>query len=174
MAFSKMNTEDGGSMTSNFRVGLGYDVHRLVAGRKCVIGGVPFDHDKGPLGHSDADVLLHAICDALLGAVGLGDIGDHFPDSDARYKDADSKVLLKECYAKVKAKGYVLNNLDTILVCETPKIKNQRETIKNTIAKILEVDSSLVSIKATTEEKMGLTGSGEAIAAWATVSIVSG
>ncbi len=156
----------------NFRIGIGYDVHRLVADRPCIIGGVKFDHDKGLLGHSDADVLLHAICDALLGAANLGDIGDHFPDTDPRYKNVDSKVLLKDCYAMVKHKGYKLNNLDTVIVCERPKIKKHREAIRQSVAALLEADTDLVSIKATTEEKMGFTGREEGIAAWAYVSLV--
>lgn len=155
----------------SFRVGMGYDVHRLEKGRPCVIGGVVFDHDFGPLGHSDGDVLLHAICDALLGAANLGDLGDHFPDTDARLKNADSKVLLKHCYDLVRKKGWRLNNLDTIVVCERPKIKPRREDIRRVLAKLLECDVDLVSVKATTEEKMGFTGSGEGIAAWAYVSL---
>lgn len=157
---------------TDFRVGIGYDVHRLVAGRKCLIGGVLFDFHKGPLGHSDGDVLLHAICDALLGAANLGDMGDHFPPSDPKFKDADSNKMLSATYSLVTAKGYVLNNLDTVVVCEEPKIKPRREEIKNSVAKILSVDSDIISIKATTEEKMGFTGSGEGIAAWAYVSLL--
>ena len=156
----------------NFKIGMGYDVHRLEKGRPCVIGGVLFDCDFGPLGHSDGDVLLHAICDALLGAVNLGDIGDHFPDTDAKFKNADSKNLLKHCYDLILQKGYRLNNLDTVIVCEKPKIKPRREDIRKTVAELLQVDAELVSVKATTEEKMGFTGSGEGIAAWAYVSLV--
>lgn len=157
-----------------FRVGMGYDVHRLAAGRPCVIGGVNFDFDRGPLGHSDGDVLLHAICDALLGAANLGDIGQHFPDTDAQNKNRDSKVFLEHCYDLVLQKGYRLNNLDTVIVCEKPKIGAKRDEIRQVIAKILKVDADAVSIKATTEEKMGFTGSGEGIAAWAYLSLVSG
>lgn len=157
----------------NFRVGIGYDVHRLVAGRPCIIGGVTFDHEKGLQGHSDADVLLHAICDALLGAANLGDIGDHFPDTDPRYKGVDSKVLLKHCYELVTQKGYRLGNLDTVIVCERPKIKKNRELIRTAIAETLGVTSDLISIKATTEEKMGFTGREEGIAAWAYLSLVT-
>lgn len=156
----------------SFRVGIGYDVHRLEAGRKCVIGGVVFDCDFGPLGHSDGDVLLHAVCDALLGAANLGDIGDHFPDTDVQFKNADSKVLLKHCYGLVRKKGYRLNNLDTIVVCERPKIKPRRDDIRRVLSEILECDADLVSVKATTEEKMGFTGSGEGISAWAYVSLI--
>jgi 2-C-methyl-D-erythritol 2,4-cyclodiphosphate synthase len=156
----------------NFRVGTGYDVHRLEKGRPCVIGGVTFDHEYGPLGHSDGDVLLHAVCDALLGAANLGDIGDHFPDTDAKFKNADSKTLLEHCYGLVTKKGWRLNNLDTVVVCEKPKVKPQREEIRKTIAALLRADEERVSVKATTEEKMGFTGSGEGIAAWAYVSLV--
>lgn len=157
---------------TDFRVGIGYDVHRLVEGRKCLIGGVAFDFPKGPLGHSDGDVLLHAICDALLGAANLGDMGDHFPPSDPKFKNADSKEMLKATYDLVTDQGYVLNNLDTVVVCEDPKIKPRREEIKNSVAKILKASPNIISIKATTEEKMGFTGSGEGIAAWAYVSLI--
>lgn len=157
----------------NFRIGMGYDVHRMVEGRDCVIGGVTFDFDKGPLGHSDGDVLLHAICDALLGAAGLGDIGQHFPDTKSENKNLDSKIFLRLCYDLVLQKGYRLNNLDTIVVCERPKIGPRRDDIRSTVANVLQVDPDLISIKATTEEKMGFTGRGEGIAAWAYVSLVS-
>lgn len=151
----------------DLRIGIGYDVHRLVAGRRCVIGGVEFIHDKGLLGHSDADVLLHAICDALLGAANLGDLGRLFPDSDPQYKNADSKELLRICYAKIKDKGYRLHNLDTVIVCEGPKIGPRREEIQRLVAGILETTADNVSIKATSEEKLGFTGREEGIAAWA-------
>lgn len=157
-----------------FRIGMGYDVHRLVEGRQCIIGGVEFEHDRGLLGHSDADVLLHAICDALLGAVNLGDLGNLFPDTDPKFKNADSKELLRVCYDHVKKKGYCVNNLDTVIVCERPKINQRRDEIRNVIAGILEVDADLISVKATTEEKMGFTGREEGVAAWAYVSLVSG
>ena len=156
-----------------FRVGVGYDVHRLVEGRPCKIGGIIFDHNKGLLGHSDADVLLHAICDALLGAANLGDLGSLFPDTDERYKGADSRVLLKECYGRVKAKGYRLGNLDTVVVCEKPKLKPRREEIQAVLAELLESNLDSVSVKATTEEKLGFTGREEGIAAWAYVTIIA-
>lgn len=155
----------------NYRVGIGYDVHKLVADRPCIIGGIQFDHDKGLLGHSDADVLLHAICDALLGALNLGDLGELFPDTDPKYKDADSKELLKFCYQKVQDKGYQLNNLDTIIICERPKIKKRKSEIQNVIAELLSANPDVISIKATTEETMGFTGRGEGIKAWAYVSL---
>ena len=162
------------SKINQFRVGVGYDVHQMALGRPCVIGGVIFDFDKGPVGHSDGDVLLHAICDALLGAANLGDIGQHFPDSKNENKNRDSKFFLKYCYNLVLQKGYCLNNLDTVIVCERPKIGPRREEICRVVAEVLGVDVELVSIKATTEEKMGFTGSGEGIAAWAYVSLVKG
>ena len=152
---------------------MGYDVHRLVDGRDCIIGGLKFNHNKGLLGHSDADVLLHAICDALLGALSLGDLGTFFPDTDSQYKNANSRDLLKSCYAKVLEKGYILNNLDTIIVCEAPKIKNKRDEIRTIISQILNSPIDAISVKATTEEKMGFTGSGEGIAAWAYVSLIA-
>lgn len=157
----------------NFRVGMGYDVHRLVDGRDCIIGGLKFDHPQGLLGHSDADVLLHAISDALLGALSLGDLGTFFPDTDPQYKNANSRDLLKSCYAKVLEKGYQINNVDTIIVCETPKIKPKREEMRIGIAQILNCSLDRISVKATTEEKMGFTGRGEGISAWAYVSIIS-
>lgn len=156
----------------NYRVGIGYDVHRLEKGRRCVIGGVEFDYEYGPLGHSDGDVLLHAICDAILGAANLGDLGDHFPDTDAKFKNADSKNLLFHCYDLVKDKGYAINNIDTVIVCERPKVKPKREDIRQLIAQLLNLEIDQVSVKATTEEKMGFTGSGEGIAAWAYVSLI--
>ena len=153
----------------NFRVGIGYDVHRFAKGRRCIIGGIEFQHEQGLLGHSDADVLLHAICDALLGAANLGDIGDHFPPSDDQFKDADSTLLLKQSYALVQEKGYVLGNLDTVVICEKPKIKPKRQEIQRKIAHILDVEPDQVSIKATTEEGMGFTGSEQGIKAVAYV-----
>lgn len=153
----------------NFRIGQGFDVHEFVEGRPCVIGGVTFDFAKGLKGHSDADVLLHAICDALLGALALGDLGEHFPDTDSKWKGANSATLLKACYDKIKKENYQLANLDTIVVCEAPKLKGQREVIRQNIAKILDVEVGQISVKATTEEKMGYTGSGQGIKAYATV-----
>lgn len=150
---------------------MGYDVHQLVEGRPCIIGGVEFDFDKGLKGHSDADVLLHAICDALLGSVALGDLGTFFPDNDPQYKNADSKVLLKNCYDKVREKGFEISNLDTIVICEAPKINPRKNEIQKMVADILECDVEQVSIKATTEEKMGFTGLGQGIKAWAYVMV---
>ena len=141
-------------------------------GVRALLGGVTFDHDKGLLGHSDADVLLHAVCDALLGAANLGDIGGLFPDTDPQFKGMDSKKMLKICYEHVQKKGYELNNLDTVVVCERPKIKKRKDQIQTLIAEILDVDPDLISIKATTEEKMGFTGREEGIQSWAYVSLI--
>lgn len=159
-------------MTLAFRTGIGYDVHRMGEGKPCILGGVRFDHTSGPIGHSDADVVLHAISDALLGACALGDIGQHFPDTDPRWKGADSSQLLSHCYALACDKGYILGNLDTIIVCERPKIGPQREAIRDHLARLFGVDKEVISVKATTEEKMGFTGSGEGIAAWANILLV--
>ncbi|MBU0505179.1 2-C-methyl-D-erythritol 2,4-cyclodiphosphate synthase [bacterium] len=150
----------------NFRVGIGYDVHRFKEGRPCIIGGMELKHAKGLDGHSDADVLLHAICDSLLGAANLGDIGELFPDTDVQFKGADSKELLKISYDRVKEKGFTLGNLDTIVVCERPKLGPHKKEIAAKIAEILNVDSDLISVKATTEEKMGFTGKEEGIKAY--------
>ncbi len=155
-----------------FRVGMGFDVHRFAAGRPCKIGGVRFEHPQGPLGHSDADVLLHAVCDALLGALALGDLGEHFPDTDPLWQNADSRELLRQCYEKVLKRGYVLENLDTVVVCEGPKIKPKRAEIQSLIAGLLNVSPEQISDKATTEENMGYTGSGEGIQAWAYVLLI--
>ncbi len=155
-----------------YRFGFGYDVHQFTENRPCIIGGVTFDYSRGLKGHSDADVLLHAICDALLGALALGDIGHFFSDQDKQYQNADSKMFLKACYDKVIAKGYKINNLDTIIVCEAPKIGPLRESIRHVVAQILECDVDQISVKATTEEKMGFTGSGQGIASWAYVSLI--
>lgn len=155
----------------NIRTGIGYDVHKMREGRTCVIGGVVFDHPKGPLGHSDGDVLLHAVCDALLGAVNLGDLGDHFPDSDPAYKNADSRQLLQRCHEMVRRKGYEIVNLDAVVVCEEPRIKPLRHEIQACIARLLSVSPEVVSIKATTEDGMGITADGNAIKAWVSVLV---
>jgi 2-C-methyl-D-erythritol 2,4-cyclodiphosphate synthase len=152
-----------------YRIGSGIDIHQLVEGRKLWIGGVEIPHHKGALGHSDADVLLHAICDALLGALALGDIGVHFPDTDQAYKNIDSKILLKKTYELIKAKNYAIVNIDSSLCLENPKIKKYADRMKKTIAAILDMDEGDVSIKATTNEKMGYVGREEGIIAYATV-----
>ena len=153
------------------RIGHGFDVHALVVGRKCIIGGVEIAHEKGLDGHSDADVLLHAICDALLGAAALGDIGKHFPPTDATYKNADSRVLLRHVVALLKAKNYVVNNIDATVICEAPKLSPYTTLMCQNIASDCSVDVSQVNVKATTTEKLGFTGRGEGIAAEAVCTI---
>ena len=149
------------------RIGQGFDVHRLVAGRKLVIGGVEIAHDKGLLGHSDADVLLHAICDALLGAAALGDIGKHFPDTDARFKGIDSRELLRHVAALVKSKGYRVVNVDATIIAEAPRMAPHIAAMCTNIAADLGVAVDAVNVKATTTEQLGFTGRGEGIAAQA-------
>lgn len=156
-------------MNLNFRTGFGFDVHAFADGRKLIIGGIEIPHDKGLEGHSDADVLLHAICDAMLGALALGDIGIHFPNSDERWKDADSKKLLKHVKGLINSKGYELGNLDCVLAMEKPKISPYSEQIRSKIAEILESDIDQISIKATTTEKLGFVGRTEGVVAFATV-----
>ena len=153
----------------SYRIGSGIDVHQLVEGRPLWIGGVSIPHHKGALGHSDADVLLHAICDALLGALSLGDIGMHFPDTDAAYKNIDSKILLKKTYDLVRQKKYSIVNIDSSLCLESPKIKRYSGEMRKVIAGILDISIDDVSIKATTNEKMGFIGREEGVVAYATV-----
>ena len=155
------------------RIGHGFDVHKLVVGRKCIIGGVDIAHSKGLDGHSDADVLLHAICDALLGAAALGDIGIHFPPSDDTYKNADSRALLRHVVVLLKAKNYVVNNIDATVICEAPKLVSYTAQMCANIAADCSVDVSQVNVKATTTEKLGFTGRGEGIAAEAVCTIVT-
>ena len=150
------------------------DVHQLVEGRPLWIGGIMIPHHKGALGHSDADVLLHAICDALLGALALGDIGMHFPDSDTSYKNIDSKILLQKTYELVKQKNYSVVNIDSSLCLEAPKIKKYSAEMRKVIAGILDIREEDVSIKATTNEKMGFIGREEGLTAYATVLLKSG
>ncbi|MGB0345841.1 MAG: 2-C-methyl-D-erythritol 2,4-cyclodiphosphate synthase [Balneolaceae bacterium] len=149
------------------RIGYGFDTHQLVEGRKLILGGVEIPFEKGLLGHSDADVLLHAITDAILGAVALGDIGQHFPDNDPEFKDADSRVLLKHCYKLVKQEGFQIGNIDATIVAERPKLMPYMIQIRNTIAMDLGIALSQVSVKATTSEKMGFAGREEGITATA-------
>ena len=151
------------------RVGFGYDVHQLRDGRPCILGGVEIPHQKGPDGHSDADVLIHAICDALLGAANLRDIGFHFPDTDAAFKSADSKNLLEKTVFLVRQKGYELGNIDTTLVLEEPKINPHIERMRTTLAGVMGIPEDDISIKATTNEKMGFVGRKEGVAAYAVV-----
>ena len=140
------------------RIGNGYDVHKLVEGRKLMLGGVEIPHTKGVLGHSDGDVLLHAITDAIIGALGLGDIGLHFPDNDENLKDIDSAILLKKINNIMKEKNYRIVNLDSIIVIQKPKLRPHIDSIRDNIAKILEIEPELVNVKAKTEEKLGFTG----------------
>lgn len=155
------------------RIGSGIDFHQLVEGRELWIGGVLIPHHKGALGHSDADVLLHAICDALLGALGLGDIGTHFPDTDNTYKNIDSKILLQRTYDLITAKGYEIVNIDSTLCLEAPKIKPYVEVMQTCIASILKIEKNAISIKATTTETMGFTGREEGLVALATCLLSS-
>lgn len=143
------------------RIGHGYDVHKLVEGRDLILGGVKIDYEKGLLGHSDADVLLHAVSDALLGAAGLGDIGRHFPDTDPKYKGADSLGLLREVYRKISEKGYRVGNIDVTMIAQKPKLKDFIPRMQENIANAVGVTADRVNVKATTEEKLGFTGSGE-------------
>jgi 2-C-methyl-D-erythritol 2,4-cyclodiphosphate synthase len=149
------------------RIGQGFDVHALVPGRRCVIGGVDIPHDKGLLGHSDADVLLHAVCDALLGACALGDIGRHFPDGDPRLKGIDSRELLRRVAGLLREGGYVPVNVDATVICEMPRITPHAAKMVANIAQDLGIEETAVNVKATTTEKLGFTGRGEGIAAQA-------
>lgn len=140
------------------RIGNGYDVHVLTEGRKLVLGGVGIPHTKGVLGHSDGDVLVHAVMDAMLGALALGDIGKHFPDTDMKYENIDSTILLKRVKELIAERGYKIINLDSIIVLQKPKVKPYIEAMRKRIAEVLEIDVEQVSVKATTEEKLGFTG----------------
>jgi 2-C-methyl-D-erythritol 2,4-cyclodiphosphate synthase len=152
-----------------YRIGFGTDFHQLAEDRPFWLGGVRIPHSKGALGHSDADVLLHAICDALLGALNLGDIGRHFPDTDSSYKDIDSKILLKRTFQMVREKGFLVENLDSTVCLEAPKIMKYADDMRRIISGILDIGEDAVSIKATTTEKMGFVGRGEGVVAYAVV-----
>lgn len=153
----------------SYRIGYGIDFHQLVEGRKFILGGVHIPFEKGLLGHSDADVLLHAICDALLGALALGDIGVHFPDNNEAYKNADSRNLLAASYELIRKEGYRVVNIDSTVCLELPKIKPHTEEMQRIIAGILNITEKDISIKATTAEKMGFVGRGEGVVAYATI-----
>ena len=153
------------------RFGMGYDVHQLVENRKLIIGGVDIPYEKGLLGHSDADVLLHAISDALLGAAALGDIGKHFPDTDPCYKGADSLKLLEEVGNLLAAKGYVVGNVDATIVAQKPKMLPHIPQMRENIARVLRVDIDQINVRATTEEHLGFTGSGQGISSYAVAGI---
>ena len=154
------------------RIGLGYDVHQLVPDRPLWLGGIKIPHTLGLLGHSDADVLLHAICDALLGAAALGDIGKHFPDNDPQYKNIDSKILLRRCNELLSANGYRVGNIDSIIVAQRPKVGPYIPQMRQTIANILGIDPGAVSVKATTTEHLGFEGREEGISAHAVVLLL--
>ena len=156
----------------NYRIGIGYDVHRLVRGRKLMLGGVEVPYQRGLDGHSDADVVLHALCDALLGAIGKGDIGEHFPPTDKKYKNISSMELLGKVYQYVQDEGYVVNNIDIIVQAEEPKLKDYKPQMKFHIAYKLAVDESVVNIKATTQEGLGALGEKEGIACFASVLLI--
>lgn len=153
------------------RVGFGYDVHQWADNRPLILGGVTIPHHQGLMGHSDADVLLHAITDALLGSLALGDIGTHFPDTDPQYKGADSGLLLQKAYELIRSKRYFLVNLDATVIMERPKLLEHIPSIRHRISELLDVDVTRVSIKATTSEKMGFVGRGEGAASMATVLV---
>ncbi|MBQ5787345.1 MAG: 2-C-methyl-D-erythritol 2,4-cyclodiphosphate synthase [Oscillospiraceae bacterium] len=153
------------------RIGHGYDVHRLTEGRKLILGGVEIPYEKGLLGHSDADVLTHAVMDALLGAAGLGDIGRHFPDNDDRFLGADSLLLLKEVCRLLSVKGYRIGNVDVTVIAQRPKLMNFIPEMRRNLAGVMNVDEDAVNVKATTEEKLGFTGEGLGIAAHAVALI---
>lgn len=149
------------------RIGHGYDVHRLVEGRKLILGGVEISSDKGLLGHSDADVLTHAVMDSLLGAAAMGDIGLHFPDSDMKYKNADSLLLLREVASLIREKGFEISNIDATVIAQAPKLRPYIETMVKNIAEASGIGADCVNVKATTEENLGFTGAGEGISAHA-------
>lgn len=155
------------------RIGLGVDFHKFALGRRLILGGVEIPHERGLAGHSDADVLLHAICDALLGAAALGDIGQHFPDFDARYRDISSVVLLVEVHKKIAEMGFTIENIDATVIAQEPKIAPYIPAMRATIAQALGLSSSQISIKATTPEGLGALGRGEGIAVWAIALLTS-
>ena len=147
------------------RIGMGYDVHRLVEDRKLIIGGIEIPHEKGLLGHSDADVLTHAVMDSILGAMAMGDIGKHFPDTDSKFKGADSLKLMEHVYEIMKEEGYVLGNIDCTIIAQAPKMAPHIPQMRENFARIMHTDIKNINVKATTEEKLGFTGSGEGISA---------
>jgi len=149
------------------RIGIGYDVHRLVENKKLILGGIEIPHNKGCQGHSDADVLIHAICDALLGALSLGDIGQHFPDTSSEFKGIDSRILLKRVHILIKSKGYFISNIDSTVVLQAPKIAAFIPLMRKELARILNMDLNQISIKATTTEKLGFQGREEGVSAQA-------
>jgi 2-C-methyl-D-erythritol 2,4-cyclodiphosphate synthase len=159
--------------TSNIRIGMGTDVHGFATGRDLILGGVKIDHDRGLAGHSDADVLIHAVCDAILGAAGLGDIGDLFPDTDPKYRDIDSRILLTTCTRKLAQAGYRIMNLDCTVFAQVPKLGPKKQQLAESIAETLEISPGCVNVKATTTEHLGFIGRKEGIAAQAVVLIAT-
>ncbi len=157
----------------DFRVGFGYDVHRLVPGRRFILGGVEIEYALGLLGHSDADVLLHSICDAILGAAGLGDIGNHFPDTDERFKGISSMLLLKEVAKKALEAGFQINNVDATVVAQAPRLSPFMEKMRENVAACIGTDKSRVNIKATTTEGLGFTGEKQGIASYCVATVIS-
>ena len=155
-----------------FRIGQGFDIHRLVEGRKLILGGVEIPHTKGLLGHSDADALIHAIIDALFGALALGDIGTHFPDTDPKYKDIDSTILLKEVYKIILENGYKINNIDNTIIIEEPKMKPYIKLMQKKLSSIFNIEENKISIKAKTMEKMDSIGAKQAVAVYSTVLLI--
>jgi len=160
-------------VTDQYRVGIGFDIHRLVEGRRLIVGGVQLEHPKGLIGHSDADVVLHAVTDALLGAAGLPDLGDLFPDTDPAYKDADSRVLLRDAMQRVQSRGFMVGNLDVIIHAEAPKMTPYKQRIAESIAALTGVTSDRVSVKAKTNEGLGPLGHADAIACTAVACLVA-
>lgn len=155
-----------------FRIGQGFDLHRLVAGRKLILGSIEIPYEYGLAGHSDADVLIHAIIDALIGAVALGDIGKLFPDNDSKFKDIDSKILLKKVYQQISELGYQINNIDSTIILEQPKLRDYIDLMRSSLAKVLDLRIDQISIKAKTSEKIGVVGRGEAAIAEAVVLLI--
>jgi 2-C-methyl-D-erythritol 2,4-cyclodiphosphate synthase len=153
----------------NFRIGIGYDVHRLEEGLPFVLGGVSLSHSRGPVGHSDGDVLIHAICDAMLGALALGDIGTHFPDTDKEFKNIDSKILLKKTISMIRFQGYEISNMDTTVCLQKPKISEHIPEMIKTLSAVLGTDHHQLSVKATTTEKLGFVGNESGVSAYAVV-----
>ncbi len=159
-------------MKTKLRTGIGYDVHQLAVNRKLILGGIEIPHDKGSVAHSDGDVLIHAICDALLGAAGLGDIGIHFPDTDARYKDIASTILLEEVNRLITGEGFEICNIDTVICLQKPRLREHISSIQDNIAGILKTGPGTISVKATTGEKMGFVGREEGVAVQAVVLLI--
>lgn len=152
-----------------YRIGNGYDVHALAEGESLWLGGIKIEHEKGTIAHSDGDVLIHAICDALLGALALGDIGKHFPDTSSEFKNIDSKILLKKCSELIVSKGYSIVNIDSTICAQRPKLKDHIEGMRKCLANVLDIDYDQISVKATTTEKLGFVGREEGISSYAVV-----